>query len=83
MGKAGGGPNAEPVLREDQKEWIRGVKTAEMVRSKETRAILRSVMDEKTRGERGLQKRDKTGSVGGIGGWNDPDWMPPSEFYYL
>ena len=63
MGKAGGGPNAEPVLREDQKEFVRGVKTAEIMRGKETRAILRSVMDEKTRGERGLKERDRKSVV--------------------
>ena len=76
MGKAGGGVHAEQVLREDQKEWVRGVKTAEHVRSKETRAILRAVMDEKDRGARGAGERAKTGTVGGMGGWNDPDWQP-------
>jgi RNA-binding protein NOB1 len=77
MGKAGGGVNAEIVLREDQKEFVRGVKTAEIMRSKETRAILRSVMDDRTRGQRGLPERAKTGAIGGLGGWNDPDWQAP------
>lgn len=76
MGKAGGGVHAEQVLREDQKEWVRGVKTAEHLRAKETRAILRAVMDEKERGEKGLARRANTGAIGGIGGWGDPDWVP-------
>ncbi|SCV72709.1 BQ2448_4246 [Microbotryum intermedium] len=68
MGRAGGGVNAEPVLREDQKEWSRGIKTAEVMRHKETRALLRSVMDEKRRGGDTNQ--------GGLKGFNDPDWQP-------
>ncbi|SCZ91810.1 BZ3500_MvSof-1268-A1-R1_Chr5-3g08151 [Microbotryum saponariae] len=67
MGRAGGGVNAEPVLREDQKEWSRGIKTAEVMRHKETRALLRSVMDEKRRGG--------DANEGGLKGFNDPDWQ--------
>lgn len=76
MGRAGGGKHSEPVLREDQKEWTRGVKTVEMIRAKETRALVRAVMDEKDRREQGLARRGNTGAIGGIGGWNDPDWVP-------
>ena len=75
LGRAGGGAHSELVLREDQKEWARGVKTAEMIRSKETRAMLRAVMDDKDRREKGLGKKMNTGAIGGIGGWNDPDWQ--------
>ncbi|KAK4700095.1 RNA-binding protein NOB1, partial [Phenoliferia sp. Uapishka_3] len=78
MGRAGGGMHSEQVLREDQKEWVRGVKTADVMRSKETRAILRSVMDDKTRGARGLGPRQNEGSLGGgFGGYADRDWQAP------
>lgn len=74
MGSARGGVKAEPVLREDQKEWIRGVKTAEIMRNKETRAILRSVLDDKRRN--GGNANVGTGNLGGIAGFNDLDWQP-------
>lgn len=76
MGKAGGGVNAEQVLREDQKEWIRGVKTVDHIRQKESRSILRAVLNEQEREASGLAPRGKTGAIGGIGGWGDPDWVP-------
>ncbi|KAL8276970.1 hypothetical protein RQP46_010605 [Phenoliferia psychrophenolica] len=78
MGRAGGGMHSEPVLREDQKEWIRGVKTADVMRSKETRAILRSVMDDKARPSRGLGPRQNENALGGgFGGYADRDWQAP------
>ncbi|KAM0748323.1 hypothetical protein T439DRAFT_304712 [Meredithblackwellia eburnea MCA 4105] len=73
MGRAGGGVNAEPVLREDQKEWIRGVKSADVRRSKETRALLRSVMDDQSRKSKGLAPR----SQDPFGGNVDRDWQAP------
>ncbi|KAK4049752.1 20S-pre-rRNA D-site endonuclease nob1 [Microbotryomycetes sp. JL221] len=71
MGKAGGGIAAAPVLREDQKEWIKGVKSADHRRQKEERALLKSVMDE----------RDKRGGTidstpEGLIGFTDLDWQP-------
>lgn len=71
MGKAGGGVNAAPVLREDQKEWSRGVKTAEVMRGKEMRAMVKSVMDDKRRGT----SSGSLGGAGGIAGFNDVDWQ--------
>lgn len=55
MGRAGGGVHAEIVTREDQKEWIRGVKTAEIKKDKEARALRKAVLDEdrKTNGAAG------------------------------
>ena len=49
MGRAGGA-HAEPVVREDQKEWIRGVKSAEVRRDKEQRALQRALLDDQRRG---------------------------------
>ncbi|GAA5857660.1 hypothetical protein JCM8547_004320 [Rhodosporidiobolus lusitaniae] len=49
MGRAGGGANAEIITREDQKEWIRGVKSAEIKKEKEARALRKAVMDEERR----------------------------------
>ncbi|BGP29248.1 20S-pre-rRNA D-site endonuclease nob1 [Rhodotorula toruloides] len=60
MGKAGGGPNAEIVVREDQKEWIRGVRSAEVRREKEQKALRRALLDDERRGGSGAQ----TGSAG-------------------
>ncbi|BGO88741.1 hypothetical protein NBRC10512_005190 [Rhodotorula toruloides] len=55
MGKAGGGPNAEIVVREDQKEWIRGVRSAEVRREKEQKALRRALLDDERRGGSGAQ----------------------------
>ncbi|GAA5955699.1 hypothetical protein JCM21900_005089 [Sporobolomyces salmonicolor] len=47
MGKAGGqGRRAEVVTREDQKEWVRGVKSHEVRQQKEQRALVKSVLEE-------------------------------------
>lgn len=62
MGKAGGGVNAEMVVREDQKEWVRGVKSAEIRRDKEQRALQKSVLDDERRGKR-------SGPAGSSAGW--------------
>jgi len=62
MGKAGGGVNAEMVVREDQKEWVRGVKSAEIRRDKEQRALQKSVLDDEKRGKR-------SGPAGSSAGW--------------
>ncbi|GAA6005236.1 hypothetical protein JCM10207_002907 [Rhodosporidiobolus poonsookiae] len=45
MGRAGGA-HAEIVTREDQKEWIRGVKSAEVRRDKEQRALQKALLAE-------------------------------------
>jgi hypothetical protein len=62
------------VLREDQKEWSRGVKTAEVMRGKEMRAMVKSVMDDKRRGT----SSGSLGGAGGIAGFNDVDWQVSS-----
>ncbi|KAK4052171.1 20S-pre-rRNA D-site endonuclease nob1 [Microbotryomycetes sp. JL201] len=71
MGKAGGSNVAAPVLREDQKEWQKGVRTAENRKMKEERALIKSVMDEKNK---------KGGTAGstpdGLLGFTDLDWQP-------
>lgn len=52
MGKAGGlGKKAAPVLREDQKEWIKGVKSNEVRQQKEQRALVKAVLDEEKKGK--------------------------------
>ncbi|GAA5824477.1 hypothetical protein JCM3770_003722 [Rhodotorula araucariae] len=51
MGKAGGN-HAEMVVREDQKEWVRGVRSAEVRRDKEQRALQKAVLDDEKRGKR-------------------------------
>ena len=70
MGRAGG-TQSEPVLREDQKEWVRGVKTADVMRSKETRAIVRSVMDD--------QRSGRSTAGGTMPGWGSREWVAPME----
>ncbi|KAM0792976.1 hypothetical protein ACM66B_002730 [Microbotryomycetes sp. NB124-2] len=71
MGKAGGGTSAAPVLREDQKEWQKGVRSAENRKMKEERALIKSVMDERNK---------KGGTAGstpdGLLGFSDLDWQP-------
>ncbi|PRQ74873.1 Nin one binding (NOB1) Zn-ribbon like-domain containing protein [Rhodotorula toruloides] len=61
MGKAGGGPNAEIVVREDQKEWIRGVRSAEVRREKEQKALRRALLDD--------ERRAGSGAQAGTAGW--------------
>ncbi|BGP37100.1 20S-pre-rRNA D-site endonuclease nob1 [Rhodotorula kratochvilovae] len=60
MGKAGGN-QAEMVVREDQKEWVRGVRSAEIRREKEQRALQKAVLDD--------EKRGKRSSPAGSAGW--------------
>ena len=56
--------NAELILREDQKEWQRGVKRADIAKNKQERAAAKSL-------------RDGRGNAA-FGGMNldDPDWLP-------
>ncbi|KAG8936534.1 Nin1 binding protein [Tulasnella sp. 418] len=61
MNRAKGGGEASIILREDQVEWQRGMKS-EAVRQRK---------DEK-RMKRALEEQEKTG--GSL--WNDPDWVP-------
>ncbi|GAA6063000.1 hypothetical protein JCM10212_004982 [Sporobolomyces blumeae] len=62
MGKAGGqGKKSELVLREDQKEWVKGVKSAEVRQQKEQRALVRAVMEEERKGK-GKGKQGAPGS---------------------
>lgn len=80
MGKAGGGGGkAEPVLREDQKEWVRGVRSKEIREGKEIRRVLKSVMADGTSGSGGRdrewvpemdkgEKGRKRGGKNGVGG---------------
>lgn len=49
VGRAAGGQQAAPVVREDQKEWIRGVKSAEVRRHKEERALQKALLDDEDR----------------------------------
>ncbi|GJN87764.1 hypothetical protein Rhopal_000719-T1 [Rhodotorula paludigena] len=65
MGRAGGA-HAEPVVREDQKEWIRGVKSAEVRRDKEQRALQRALLDDQRRG---------TGSSASMGAAAGAGWF--------
>lgn len=55
------------VLREDQREFQDGLRHAEIRRQKEDRALERALK---------AQQEGKAGYSGGVGGWNDPDWMP-------
>lgn len=75
MGKAGGqGKKSEPVLREDQKEWVKGVKSAEVRQFKEQRALVKAVLDEEKKGKgkgRASGGTSSTGffqGAGGVGG---------------
>ncbi|GAA5978898.1 hypothetical protein JCM10908_002726 [Rhodotorula pacifica] len=49
VGRAGGVQQAAPVVREDQKEWIRGVKSAEVRRNKEERALQKALLNDEER----------------------------------
>jgi hypothetical protein len=59
-GSAKGGPKEELVLREDQKEFMKGLKMEQGRRGKEERELERAVR---------AQREGK----GGLGSWNDPD----------
>lgn len=86
MGRAGGGPNADIVVREDQKEWIRGVRSAEVRREKEQKALRRALLDDERRGvgagaagtqagwfaEAGSLEAQMMGIGGGKGGIENP-----------
>lgn len=56
--------NAELILREDQKEWQRGIKSAEIMKGKQERAAAKAM-------------REGRGSAvfGGLS-FDDPDWQP-------
>lgn len=54
---------ASLVLREDQKEFQRGLKSAAVLKEKEERRLAKSA----ARGD----------DPSPFGGWNDPDWEPP------
>ena len=56
--------NAELILREDQKEWTRGVKSAEIVKNKQERAAAKAMQEGRGR------------SIFGGLSFDDPDWMP-------
>lgn len=87
MGRAGGA-HSEIVTREDQKEWIRGVKSAEVRREKEQRALAKQLLDDEEKRKAGLEVNsstsaawfDQTGSLeaqmmgigGGKGGIENP-----------
>ncbi|BGP13155.1 hypothetical protein JCM10213_000267 [Rhodosporidiobolus nylandii] len=87
MGRAGGA-QSEIVTREDQKEWIRGVKSAEVRREKEQRALTKQLLDDEEKRKAGLEVSsstsaawfDQTGSLeaqmmgigGGKGGIENP-----------
>lgn len=49
VGRASGAQQAAPVVREDQKEWIRGVKSAEIRKHKEERALQKALLDDEER----------------------------------
>lgn len=73
MGRAGGqGSVANPVLREDQKEWIKGARSAEVRRDKEQRRIVKAVFEDS---RRGTDAQGALGGVGGLAGFNDLDWQ--------
>lgn len=57
--------NAEIILREDQKEYQRGLRSADYLKKKSERAAVKAVRDGKSGG---------TASI--FGGWDDPDWTP-------
>lgn len=54
--------NAELILREDQKEYVRGVKRAEIAKSKQERAAAKAL------------KEGKSSNL--FGGYDDLDWSP-------
>lgn len=57
--------NAEIILREDQKEYQRGVRSADYLKKKQERAAVKAV------------KEGKSGGASSVfGGWDDPDWTP-------
>lgn len=62
-----GGAHSEPVLREDQKEWQRGVHSADISKRKEARALDRAAKEDQAREAQGLPARQ---------GFFDPDWTP-------
>ncbi|GAA5919294.1 hypothetical protein JCM6882_007828 [Rhodosporidiobolus microsporus] len=67
MGRAGGGPQAQIVTREDQKEWIKGVRSAEVKREKEQRALQKAMLDDEEKRKAGLL--GASSSSAGASGW--------------
>lgn len=61
MGHARGGGEAAIILREDQKEWQRGVWSEATRQRKEEKRQLKAVTEKEKRGD---------------GVWNDPEWVP-------
>lgn len=61
---------ASLILREDQKEYQRGLKSLEVQKHKEDRKLLRAQQERAGRNESSL-------FGGGGAGWNDPDWEAP------
>ena len=58
--------NADLILREDQKEWLRGVRSHEFTKVKQEKAAAKAMRDGK----------GSTAVFGGNADWNDPDWLP-------
>ncbi|GAA5831194.1 hypothetical protein JCM11251_007790 [Rhodosporidiobolus azoricus] len=65
MGRSGGGPQAQIITREDQKEWIKGVRSAEVKRDKEQRALAKAMLNDEEKRKAGLL----TGSSATASGW--------------
>lgn len=61
-GQSGGGSGL--ILREDQKEFMSAVRREEGRRKKEDRKLEKAV------------RQEVEGKGKGLGGWNDPDWLP-------
>lgn len=57
--------NAELILREDQKEYQRGLRSADYLKKKQERAAVKAVREGKSGGAASI-----------FGGWDDPDWTP-------
>lgn len=57
--------NAEIILREDQKEYQRGLRSAAYLKKKQERAAVKAVREGKSGGAASI-----------FGGWDDPDWTP-------
>jgi len=57
--------NAEIILREDQKEYLRGLRSADYLKKKQEKAAVKAVREGRSGG---------TASI--FGGWDDPDWTP-------
>lgn len=57
--------NSDLILREDQKEYQRGLRSADYLKKKQEKAAAKAIRDGKTGG---------TASV--FSGWDDPDWSP-------